>query len=140
MKIKVADLTGAALDFAVAEADGHRIIRACTSVDFRGYAVLRSSLGIRERIGIEYAPSTEWAQGGPILDREKLSLDPPSAKERIVEVGVMERIAYWRADSQDGHFTIGLTALIAAMRCFVASKLGDEVDVPDVLLDKVLAS
>lgn len=28
----------------------------------------------------------------------------------------------------------GPTPLIAAMRCFVASKLGDEVEVPDELL------
>jgi hypothetical protein len=28
----------------------------------------------------------------------------------------------------------GDTALEAAMRCYVASKLGDEVDIPDVLV------
>ena len=32
-----------------------------------------------------------------------------------------------------GH-AFGPTPLIAAMRCFVASKLGDEVDVPDELI------
>lgn len=32
------------------------------------------------------------------------------------------------------HYFVGPTPLIAAMRCYVASKLGDEVEVPEELL------
>ena len=39
----------------------------------------------------------------------------------------------WRNGDNSGHMT-GPTPLIAAMRCFVASKLGDEVDIPKELL------
>jgi hypothetical protein len=34
----------------------------------------------------------------------------------------------------------GPTPLVAAMRCYVASQLGDEVDVPDELVDKLSTS
>jgi hypothetical protein len=46
----------------------------------------------------------------------------------------------WSAEAFDGsgmgvtYLRFGDTPLIAAMRCFVASKLGDEVDVPEKLL------
>lgn len=32
------------------------------------------------------------------------------------------------------HYLCGPTPLIAAMRCFVASKLGDEVEIPEELV------
>jgi len=68
--------------------------------------------------------STNWAQGGPIIEREKIALIPPN-----------ERIDEWEAVHPDRMHNeeYGPTPLIAAMRCFVASKLGDEVDVPKEL-------
>ena len=75
-----------------------------------------------------YAPSTDWAQGGPIIDhmvREGLRLtgykslptDPTSCQAQIGNI-----------------VTGGPTPLIAAMRCYVASKLGATVDIPQGLL------
>ena len=66
-----------------------------------------------------------WAQGGPIIERERIDLnyDPGEKMWTAHWFGEAEYTVYW-----------GLTPLIAAMRCFVASKLGDEVDVPDELL------
>jgi hypothetical protein len=63
---------------------------------------------------------TDWAQGGPIIEREKMTLEWTGE----------DWMAYIRHDEE----YFGPTPLIAAMRCFVASKLGDEVEVPDELL------
>ncbi len=70
--------------------------------------------------------SSSWAQGGPIIEREVISLIHP-------------KYDCWTAHVYDKHiddesYTLdGPTPLIAAMRCYVASKLGDEVDVPEEL-------
>lgn len=71
--------------------------------------------------------STNWSQGGPIIEREKIELSFDGA-----EGGVWA--ANFPAGLREEFFEIGPTPLIAAMRCFVASKLGDEVDVPEELL------
>ena len=57
-----------------------------------------------------------WAQSGPIIERERIRLDPRGV---------------WVAghDSSNDEY-LGPTPLIAAMRCYVASKLGDEVEMP----------
>ena len=78
-----------------------------------------------------YEHTTDWAQGGPIIEREKIAtyydtywirdlLDPEDNGER------------WFAELADSS-SYGPAPLIAAMRCYVASKLGDEVEVPDEL-------
>lgn len=105
MKIKTQDLIGLALDWAVAQIE--------TAGSIPNY-------------------STNWLQGGPIIDREKIALD--------VEHGDPWRARFGRARiTFDGrahhyHHAEGPTPLIAAMRCYVASKLGDEVDIPEELL------
>lgn len=69
-----------------------------------------------------YAPehSTNWSQGGPIIERERFLLRTTGNT--------------WMAYSYDQKFQYGPTPLIAAMRCYVASKLGDEVNIPEELL------
>ncbi len=68
-----------------------------------------------------YSPSTDWGQGGPIIEREDVSIDPYHS----------DGFYTWRAsrDVSDASTRVayGETALIAAMRCFVASKFGDSV-------------
>jgi hypothetical protein len=66
--------------------------------------------------------SSKWAQGGPIIEREKITLSY-----------VGEARSECRADIEAGAMMYGSTPLIAAMRCYVASKLGDEVEVPEEL-------
>ena len=102
MKIKTTDLIGPALDWAVEVAGGMYVSKT------------------------RYKPSSNWEQGGLIIDQEQIELaymgfDVPP---------------YWVATSRHLYFpkkfgAIGQTPLIAAMRCFVASKLGDAVEVPD---------
>ena len=66
-------------------------------------------------------PSTNWAQGGPIIEREGISLDK------------MYDTPEWCASMENTKGYRGPTPLIAAMRCYVASKLGEEVEVPEGL-------
>ena len=68
---------------------------------------------------VEY--STIWDIGGPIIEREKLELRCNFSGEWAAQVGL-------------DIFCFGPTPLIAAMRCYVASKLGDMVEVPEELL------
>lgn len=70
-----------------------------------------------------FRPDLEWSQGGPIIEREKLT------------VGWEESDQEWLARGMycDWDTFSGPTPLIAAMRCYVASKLGDEVEIPEKL-------
>jgi hypothetical protein len=63
--------------------------------------------------------STNWSQGGPIIERE--GIDILFRAERV--------LAY--ATTQI--YCDGPTPLIAAMRCYVASKMGEDVDIPEEL-------
>jgi hypothetical protein len=112
MKIKTSELQGAALDWAVAKAEG---------VD--GYIVNESFMtrwtDDECEDGVDYHYSTDWAQGGPIIEREKMTLEWTGE----------DWMAYIRHDEE----YFGPTPLIAAMRCYVASKLGDAVEVSNEL-------
>jgi hypothetical protein len=113
--MKTSELTGAALDWAVAsiELTGHD--------DYTN--VLMVTVG--DDNDWKYTPSTDWAQGGAIIERERLSLTP---RDGYWDCYVHDRL--FEDDGSD-HYSTGATPLIAAMRCYVASKLGDEVEIPE---------
>ena len=69
--------------------------------------------------------STNWAQGGPIIEREGINTYQvqDGTWQGNLDYGMTDELIYW-----------GPTPLIAAMRCFVVSKMGDEVDVPEELI------
>lgn len=69
--------------------------------------------------------STDWAQGGPILDRELIDVYTQYPCSGPV---------VWYGRHKGRIKGVGPTALIAAMRCFVSYKLGDAVEVPEELL------
>ena len=121
MKIKTSELTGAALDWAVAKAQElpHKIQHSELAERTQVYLVDEHG-----RAFVMYCPSTQWMQGGPIIERENISLDRVTS-----EFWVATRIEGSSLSEEEGP-----TALVAAMRCFVASRLGDEVDVPEELL------
>lgn len=130
MKIKTSQLTGAALDWAVAKCEGATNLRHDTVatwwVDFGGEPkALSSGWSPRQ----SWHPSTNWSQGGPIIDREKIT----TAYEPSM---VYDDSCRWKALAamSDNEHQYGPTPLTAAMRCYVASKLGDEVDAPDLLV------
>ena len=115
MKIKTSNLTGLALDWAVCEATG--MLAAYTQ--FRSGKAFRKVWGVAKNTHLH--PSTDWAQGGPIIEREK------------IELGWV--VDHWQASKAHNyrksfHGSDPQHPLIAAMRCFVTSKLGDEVEIP----------
>jgi hypothetical protein len=100
------ELTGAALDWAVAKCEGEDYC-AHDGVDGIGNAFEATRY------------STDWSQGGPIIERERINLEPFSNING----------EQWSADGEWD----SPTPLVAAMRCYVASKLGDDVEIPNEL-------
>ena len=116
--MKTSELTGTPLDWVVAKCMG-------VAVEYVNDGITRCLL--RKPSG-RYAPSTDWAQGGPIIEREEIAICPGYSWEASMEIEV-------RGES-DAVVTHGPTLLVAAMRCFAVSHLGDEVDVPKGLYDQ----
>ena len=116
MKIKTSELTGAALDWAVAKCLGNVRLQ----YDSHEGLIISNILG-----WIPYRPSVAWVQGGPIIEREEIQTYVANAvdgkwcdsRQNFIEA---------RDSKRQG--------LIAAMRCYVASQLGYEIDVPEELL------
>jgi hypothetical protein len=67
----------------------------------------------------------DWALGGPIIDRETIT---------VRNIGLNIEGQIWDASIGNGDEYEGPTALIAAMRCYVANKLGEEVELPEELV------
>lgn len=112
--MKTSELTGAALDWAVAKCEDKlsEITQALTWAELS-----KNRGGVALTHGRVYSPSTDWAQGGPIIEREQIS--------------IYRMTSDWSAAyNPSGGAQDGPTALIAAMRCHVTSKLGDEVEIP----------
>jgi len=78
--------------------------------------------------GDGYSPSTNWAQGGPVL--ESLEATASYSPYDHVEYG---KGRPWMVE-KEGKIQWGETLLVAAMRLHVRLHLGDEVQIPDDLL------
>lgn len=130
--VKTSALIGPALDWAVARCEGYGPDGYMKGIDLRfnvGGKVSCMHVPINREY-VRWAPSTDWAQGGPIIDREGVNLGTQRN-----EPGYSPSPArLWHAQANQ-RVTVGYgpTPLIAAMRCYVASKLGDEIDVPEEL-------
>jgi len=101
--INVTEVTGPTLDWLVAKCEG-----------------LLDKWGVCAPIG--FKPSSNWHQGGPIIEREQISIRQWT-NVPIVHAYMPQNDAPWASD--------GTSPLIAAMRCYVASKLGCTVEVPE---------
>ena len=124
--IKTEDLIGVELDWAVAKCEGildpvhgepqPRVV--FYSDQWSRY--MRLNPPPQVYYNDRYEPSTSWAQAGPIIERERIA----------IQFGPL-----WAAihHTHLGHPSYGVTPLVAAMRAYVASKLGDEVEVPEEL-------
>jgi hypothetical protein len=144
--MKTAELTGAMLDYWVARASPQcaeitfemRDDHIAGLTDIEGEKVVcvllhdgnvLKTMRLRRKYqmdnAIRYSPSTDWAQGGQIIESERICIDAGD--------GHFEGNKTWEA-----HLAInapvravdeitGPTPLIAAMRAYVASKFGDEV-------------
>lgn len=122
--IKTAEAEGPVLDWLAAKCEDFRddfaIIRVWNN---RVTKIIPGDYETSE-VYTSYSPSADWAQGGPIIEREDIS--------------ILRCFGCWRAEKENyDHDTEwvgqGPTPLIAAMRCYVARKLGEIVEVPKEL-------
>jgi hypothetical protein len=122
-EMRTSELSGAALDWAVALCEGWQPERVR---DDRGeyWWFFKDSRGMNPK---HYHPSSHWGIGGAIIEREEISVSREFASNRI------EWAAWTPAPIRDDAeaFGYGESPLIAAMRCYVASKLGDDVELPE---------
>lgn len=114
-KIKVSEASGAVLDWLVENAD----LRGRLENTEQRASITNRNIRLRH----EWSPSVNWAQGGPIIERERIRLDP---RESTWHAQI------WSDDETEVRYCS--TPLVAAMRCYVASKLGDLVEVPEELI------
>lgn len=137
MIIPTNELTGLALDWAVATVEGYELTTdGVSALVKRGRELL--ALGpctMGQGIPCGYSPSTYWDQGGPLIDRDKICLSfhehNPSHTVSSPDHWFASKRHFGRHHQAGRSYALGDTALIAAMRCFVAIALGPEVDVPD---------
>ena len=121
MKTKTSELQGSALDWVVAKCLPDDTARIYFD-EQTGEKLFLDDWEVPE-----FSPSTDWAQGGPIIEREWLDVTPwPNESDEDLR---------WQCKQHDSIDCVafGPTPLIAAMRCYVASQLGDEVEVQDEL-------
>lgn len=119
--MKTSELIGPALDWAVAKAKGDFQFEVYFNRVWYLWFATHGSLSPHHTDSIEWLPSTSWEQGGPIIEREGLCVNPDFPRG-------------WMAITNNAELMqFGPTPLIAAMRAFVASKLGDEVEIPSEL-------
>lgn len=114
--MKTSELTGAALDWMAGHAN-----KEWLEITEDGLV----QVGAKSPTGFAmWNPSTNWTQGGPIIDREGIEF-----------VGPHDDIDLWEAVHPDYQHdeSYGTTKLEAAMRCFVTSKFGEEVNIPEEL-------
>ena len=123
--IKVSEATGPVLDWLVAKCEGYNCefdddVSGPWLVPQEGYLHDEKPLS-------KFKPSTNWSTAGPIIEQERLCARP---LKEVWGCWVTDLYGDIHALSLSG---FGPTPLIAAMRCYVASKLGDVVEVPEEL-------
>jgi len=120
--MKVSELQGARLDYYVAKAEGQKckIDKVIAGLN-HGQIACQVWVEPTENMhgyNVEYCPSSDWLQGGPLLDRE--------IRDMHCDGGKM------KATTHNGVPSWGATYLEAACRAIVASKFGHEVpDLPE---------
>lgn len=133
-KIKTKHLQGAKLNYAVALALGHSV-----HIDAILHGHVMSGPWVSGHVHdhnvwiqlYQFRPSENWARGGQIIDDHI---------DRLTRVGDREWMAHKTCyeNPEVYHSGYGETVLIAAMRCFVTSRMGEEVEIPDILFSRTL--
>lgn len=121
IKVKTAELHGAALDWAVAKATQAEELKVTGS----GRVSCIYELAHREGCWTnDYCPSTEWSEGGLLIQAQRISLSGPGCMggqwSAHIDTGSFGGSRYW----------FGETALMAACRALVGTMTGDSVSVP----------
>jgi hypothetical protein len=122
MKVKVSELNGPALDWAVGVAIGLEL--KVPDGFNKPYWYMGGELYCSN-----FQPSTEWIQGGPLIERYDPEERRLPERDRYAEI--------WLDRSGGGAGVgrgVGETRLIAFCRALVNAKLGDGIEIPDELL------
>ena len=130
-RIAIAELEGAALDWAVAKAIGK-------TVKLSRY-ISPAKPGVIEPLsGVRFQPTTNWSQCGPLIERYKVDLsyhEEYMANDGKGPVWEAMLADLWLAPA-DEYDPIGKTPLIAACRAIVAAhNPSGFVEVPDELVE-----
>jgi hypothetical protein len=126
IKIKIADAPPRTIDWLVAytkvmEANNGRVVQA------------QDLATIALRNGAAF--STNPAQGQPILEREAIALYPNYIRDASGRYnGWLGSKSYM--PGKHNVFAQGPTMLIAGLRCYLCSKLGDFAEVPEELCEQ----
>jgi len=125
-KVKVSEASGVVLDWLVGMAQGYELNLYGVDPSIRARV---PGLG---GVHAPWAPSRYWNQGGPIMEREVIHTWTDLKDAAYLG----HPYEFWVASTASDMSPLlwGPTKLIAAMRCYVASKLGDEIEVPEELL------
>lgn len=126
--MKTSELTGAALDWAVAKCENKKA-RYVRDGEYSHLQVSEKNTSSWTM----YQPSVSWAESGPIIEREGIWLRGPHDAAKP-DGNVVLHIDFWYAHKNHIGVQNGPTPLIASMRCYVASKLGAEVEIPEELI------
>lgn len=116
VKINVNYLADTALDWAVGVALGHDMSKA---VNYGAY--IRIPCSANPPHTVMFCPTTNWHQAGPIIEREGIGLERDDQGVWFASYDLSANPSFGAASKEP---------LVAAMRCYVASKLGDIVEVP----------
>ena len=114
--MKTKELTGLALNVAVSICEGWTPKQ--TKNKREDWMLNKGGTWIYPK---HYRPSANWQVGGPIIIRQRISVRAVGGSK-------------WAADDNINTTQYGKTPLEAVMRCYVASKLGESVDLPPQLL------
>jgi hypothetical protein len=128
MKVIVSTAEGMVLDWLVAK---------CEKEEVEIFPDMLNRKELMQGESYVYSPSTDWSQGGPIIERAGIDLYC-NLVGRPAHADPSWRRSSWRARI----CSMGRTCeachsshpLVAAMRCYVAYQLGTEVTVPASLV------
>ena len=134
MKVKTAELTGTALDWAVAKCigllepmHGEPQPRVVLFNDAPYDRYMRLNPRPQPYYSDRYSPSTDHSQGHSIIEDYKISVG--NQEHLNVPPG-----SEWYATDRQGNYGFATTALEAVCRCLVHQELGAEVEIPEELL------
>jgi hypothetical protein len=129
MKLKTSELIGDALLWAVATCEGYTNLHKIKGQGRWPHEPQLAMMPPRREYGAmelwEIGSDSDWEFFGPIIEREWVSVEK---RDNELHWSATLRFANGNRTRERGP-----TALIAAMRCYVASKLGDEVEIPEEL-------
>ena len=129
--IKISETTNLQLDWLVAKCEGKNAV--LHDDDITRCIVVAAPSGVYKGV---WRPTTNWSQGGPIIEREGIDVQQlfgGGCEGSFSQPVGWQAKRYIAGGSINPPYFNGPTPLIAAMRCYVASKLGENAEVPEEL-------